>query len=246
MPTVAVVIIGDEILAGKFADENGPWLIGRLRALGAKLARIAVVSDRVGDIAREVRYSAARHELVITTGGVGPTHDDRTLEAVARAFDVELELRDELVALLDAYGLPRNEAALRMARVPRGAELLSSGPRSYPLLQVHNVFVFPGVPALVRSKFEQVAERFAGPEVHTARLHTAQRETEIAHFLGEAQIAHPGVSIGSYPRRGAEGHHVIVTLESTDSDALTSCVDTLRTRLDLLPEAPGGASDAAP
>ena len=101
MPTVGVVIIGDEILSGKFADENGPYLIERLRELGADLRRLVTISDDLDDIAGEVRRCSEAYDLVVTTGGVGPTHDDRTLIGIARAFSVGLVEHPELLELLD-------------------------------------------------------------------------------------------------------------------------------------------------
>ena len=154
MPTVSVVIIGDEILSGKFADENGPYLIQRLRELGADLEHLAVVSDEVERIAEEVARCAARSDWVLTTGGVGPTHDDVTLEGIGLAVERPLHRHPELVALLERFGMELNEAALRMATVPVDSALIWEGELGYPVLQVDNILVFPGVPRLMRAKFE--------------------------------------------------------------------------------------------
>lgn len=216
MPTVAAVIIGDEILSGKFADENGPFFIRRLRDLGADLERLVTISDGVDTIADEVARCSRRYDVVFTTGGVGPTHDDMTLEGVARAFGEELIEHPELVAIMKRFGMELNEAALRMARVPASTELIEDQAMSYPVLRVHNVYVFPGVPRLMQNKFEGVADRFAGQAIHTARLYTPERETRIAATLADAQERHPGVNIGSYPRFGEGDWRVIVTLEGRD------------------------------
>ncbi len=234
MPTAAAVIIGNEILTGKFADENGPYLISRLRTLGCDLRRLVTIDDDVQTIAAEVRACSEAHDVVFTTGGVGPTHDDVTLEGIAAAFDVELEVRDELLTLLDSYGLPRNDAALRMVTLPTGSELVATEPRSYPVVVVRNVYVFPGVPKLMRAKFETVAHRFAGEPVRTARLYTTDRETQIAADLSEVQRQFPRVDIGSYPRFGDGSYRVIVTLESRDDAALAQAVSTLEERLKLV------------
>ncbi len=234
MPTVGVVIIGDEILSGKFADDNGPYLIERLRELGADLRRLVTVTDDPDDIAGEVRRCAESYDRVITTGGVGPTHDDRTFEGIARAFGVGVHPHPELVALLDGFGIERTPASMRMATVPAGSELIPTPGGSYPVLRVRDVYVFPGVPKLMKQKFEAVAEHFAGERVRTARLYTLQRETAIAAALGEVQHAEPSVAIGSYPRFGGCSYRVIVTLESRDDDALARAVRALRGRLDLV------------
>lgn len=231
MPSVAVVIIGNEILNGKFPDENGPYLIRRLRALGADLRHLSVIPDVVERIADEVRRCAASHDLVITTGGVGPTHDDVTVEAVAQAFGLELELSSVLAELMARYDIRLDDTTRRMATVPRGSELVTTHASSYPVLRVRNVYVFPGVPRLMQTKFEALADRFAGGAVHTARIYSAEREAEIAATLGEVQARHPTVEIGSYPRFGEGDYKVIVTLESRDAAALHTAHAELRDRL---------------
>lgn len=216
MPTVSVVIIGDEILSGKFADENGPYLIGRLRELGSDLTHLAVISDEVQSIADEVRRCAERSDWVLTTGGVGPTHDDVTLEGIGLAVGRPLEQHPKLVALLKQFGLEMNEAALRMATVPEGSQLLWEGEVGYPILQVDNILVFPGVPKLMRAKFEAICSRFEADPVHNARVRTTRRETAIADILARAQQQHRDVAIGSYPRYDEGPRHVIVTVEGRD------------------------------
>jgi molybdenum cofactor synthesis domain-containing protein len=220
MPTAAVIVIGNEILSGKFRDENGPYLIERLRVLGCDLKRLVTVPDVVEDIAAEVRHCSAAYDFVFTSGGVGPTHDDVTAEAVALAFDVPLEQRPELVAILRRYNVPENEATLRMASAPLGAELVDHAGLRYPVLCMRNVWMFPGIPRLLREKFENVAERFAGEAVQVARVYTTEHETSIAARLDDLAARHPEVDFGSYPRFGEGAYRVIITLESRDPDAL--------------------------
>ncbi len=231
MPTAAALIIGDEILSGKFADENGPFLIARLRTLGCDLKRVVVLPDLRDEIAAEVRRCSEAYDFVITTGGVGPTHDDVTLESVAAAFDVELEIESELLEILLNYGLPDNEATRRMVNLPMGGDLVWEKGLSYPILVVRNVYIFPGVPKLMHAKFEHIAHRLKGEEVLTARLYTSQRETEIAAILSRVQDDHPQVDVGSYPRWGEASYRVIVTLESRDAEPLASAISALETQL---------------
>jgi FAD synthetase len=231
MPTAAVVIIGNEILTGKFADDNGPFAIRRFRELGCELVRLTVVRDDLDEIADEVRRCSACADLVVTSGGVGPTHDDITLEGVARAFGEPLELRHELVALIDRYGLPRDEATLRMARVPVSAHLEVDAALSFPVVQVHNVYVLPGIPRLFQMKLDALAPRFAGPELHTARVFVTEHETAIAGRLTAVAAAHPQVAIGSYPRFGEGPFRVIVTLEARDRALLEAAVLAVRDAL---------------
>lgn len=227
MPTAAIVVIGNEILTGKFRDENGPYFIDRLRTLGCDLVRIAVVRDEVAEIADEVRRCSALADFVLTSGGVGPTHDDVTLEGIAAAFDLPLEVHPDLLALLRRYGLPEDAANLRMVTVPRGTVLEVGKGRSFPTVVVRNVWIFPGIPGLLRDKFEEVAARFAGEAVRTARIYTEEGESTLAGRLTEVALRHPTVAIGSYPRFGEGPHRVILTLESRDDPGLRSAFDEL-------------------
>jgi molybdenum cofactor synthesis domain-containing protein len=233
MPTAAGIIIEDEILTGKFSDQNGPVLIEVMRRVGADLRRIAVVADDIDAIAREVRTCSDAFDLVVTSGGVGPTHDDVTLMAVADAFDIGLEVRPELVELIERYKMEVNEASLRMATVPIGTELLREGARGFPVLRCRNVLVLPGVPKLFRSKLESVEHLFAGLPIHTTRLYTSEFETAIASRLSAVQDLHANVAIGSYPRSD-EPWAVIVTLESRDPDALEHARAALAEVLELV------------
>ena len=236
MPSAGVVIIGNEILTGKFADENSPWLVARLRQLGCDLFRVAVIADTLDDIAAEVRAQSRRYDWVFTTGGVGPTHDDVTFAGVAQAFDIPLFHHPELVAILQRkLGDACNTAAMRMAEVPQGSALWWDGGVTFPLVVTRNVCIFPGVPSLLRLKFDRVAHRFAGTPVHSVRLRTFHQESEIAALLSEAVAEWPAVAIGSYPRLDDAPVHVIITLESRDNQALAFCEAFLRA---------GGLADA--
>ncbi len=195
---------------------------------------MSTIGDAIDDIADEVRRAAAAHDHVITTGGVGPTHDDRTLEGVARAFGVELEQRDELLELLDRWEIARTEATLRMVTLPRGAELIDSPGTSYPVVRVRNVWIFPGVPRLLQAKFESVAQHFAGTEVACERIYCTQHETDIADVLAAVQRSHPAVTIGSYPRFGEASFRVILTLESRDRALLAAAARDLRDRVEII------------
>ena len=226
MASAAIIIIGNEILTGKFADENGPFLIQRLRQLGCDLGRIVVIPDQPEIIAAEVRACSDRFDHVFTTGGVGPTHDDLTLPSIAMAFDVGLHRHPALEAILRRrLGEACNAAALRMADIPEGSELWWDGEVRFPLIVMRNVAIFPGVPALLRLKFEAVAHRYAGVPVRTERLWTDRTEPDIADVMTEAAGRWPVVAIGSYPRFELDPPKVLVTLESRDEDALVACVE---------------------
>jgi molybdenum cofactor synthesis domain-containing protein len=234
MSTAAVVIIGNEILTGKFADENGPYLTQRLRDIGVDLRRVLVVPDEIDVIAADVADCAARYDHVFTTGGVGPTHDDVTFEAIAAAFGVSLELDDSLLALLDHYGMERHEANLRMCRIPEGTELLRGELKGFPVVRVRNVFVLPGVPMLVKQKFEVVAPMIATDAVRCVRIYARDVETDVAPQISAADEAHPQVDIGSYPRWGEGETRLIVTLETREPDALGPAIADLSAVLDVV------------
>jgi molybdenum cofactor synthesis domain-containing protein len=232
MPTAAVIVIGNEILSGKFGDENGPYLIRRLREIGVDLRRIVVIPDTIDGIAKEVRSAARGFDHVFTTGGVGPTHDDLTFPGIAAAFDRPLERHPDLVRVLKAhYKGPLTEAAWRMAEIPAGAELWWDGDIFYPLVVISNVVVFPGVPSLVRMKFEAVAHRFGGQPILARRLVTQLTEPEIAAALTDASERWPAVAIGSYPRFDTSPHTVILTMEGRDLYALDACEAWLKERI---------------
>jgi molybdenum cofactor synthesis domain-containing protein len=224
VPTACVLVIGDEILSGNFRDENTPWLIDRCRALGLDLRRIVVLPDQVEQIAVEVAACSEAHDWVFTTGGVGPTHDDVTMEGVAAAFGLSMERREELVAILrQKMREQANDEALRMADLPHGSELWWDGEVFFPQVVTRNVVIFPGVPALMRMKFDAVAHRFGGVPMERLRLTTTQPEPLIADCLRRAQRRWPDVHIGSYPRYEQRPWTVIVILESRAAPALAAC-----------------------
>lgn len=228
MKQAALLIIGDEILSGKFADENAPYLIGRLRSLGCRVRRVVVLSDVIDDIAQETARSSADCDFVFTTGGVGPTHDDITMRSIAAAFELPLVSHPRLERVLrEKIKGELTPAALRMAQVPEGSELWWDGGMTFPLIVTRNVHIFPGVPSIMRLKFEAVAERFRGKVLHTARVVTGEYETQIAARLEQAVGRFPSVAIGSYPRYDEGPRHVIVTMEGLDAAQVRAAQDWL-------------------
>jgi len=233
MATASIIVVGREILTGKFRDENGPYLIGRLRTLGIAVRRLVVVDDVVSEIADEVRRCAESTDHVFTTGGVGPTHDDVTFEGVAEAFEVGLVLDETLRGILARFGLV-DAANLRMATVPEGAEMLTAGVETYPIVRVRNVYVLPGIPGLVKQKFEAIAPTLSGRQVHALRVYARDRESDVAGDLAALDAAHPAVDIGSYPRWGESDHRLIVTAESTDRHALDVARQAIEALVDVV------------
>ena len=234
-PTAAILVIGNEILSGKVDEQNARYLIGELRRLGVSLRRIEVIPDVVAEIARSVRALAAAFDHVFTSGGVGPTHDDVTLQAVAEAFDLPVARNAELERLMRAgYGERVHERDLRMADIPVGARLEygPAGPGStWPVVVVRNVWVLPGVPPIFRRKFEAVRELFRAPPIHGRSLYSRAGEGVIAGALDETVAAFPGVEVGSYPHPEAQDYRVKITFDGRDAAAVDGALAFLTTRL---------------
>jgi molybdenum cofactor synthesis domain-containing protein len=229
MTTAAAVIIGNEILSGKFTDENGPWLAKRLREIGVDLCRIAIIPDELTTIASTVRTFSRQYDFVFTSGGVGPTHDDVTFEGVANAFEVPLQRNVEMAdAIRRRMGDVPPAPALRMADLPEGTELIGDG---LPVFVCRNVVILPGVPKYFQQKFQQFAHRLHGTPVQTRRITTHARESAIAAVLATAASRWNAVDIGSYPRVTETPPTVIVTLDSRDQSALNEAWDWLNAHL---------------
>jgi molybdenum cofactor synthesis domain-containing protein len=232
MPTAGIVVIGDEILSGKFVEENAAFLIGELRALGVELRRITVVPDDLDDIAATVVDCARRFDHVFTSGGVGPTHDDVTMMAIARAFGTTITRHPELESRVRGYWKDKvADANLRLADVPAGAHLVFGKDQIWPVVAFQNVYIMPGVPSLFRRKFIDIRDQFRAVPVTAARLYVDLEEGELAPHLDAVVAAHPAVKIGSYPRFAETDFKVLVTLEGPDAGAVTAAFATLAERL---------------
>lgn len=227
--TAAILVIGEEILAGKVEEENARFLVRELRALGVAVRRVEVVPDDTDEIVAALRALAARFDHVFTSGGIGPTHDDLTLGALARAFDMRLARRPELAALIrGAAGDAFLERDLRMADIPEGAELVyGDAPGVWPVIAVRNVYAFPGVPAILRRKFTAIRERFRSAPIHGRALYSRDGEAAIAPALDAAAAAFPQVFVGSYPRLDASDHRVKITVDGRDAAAVEAATARL-------------------
>lgn len=231
--TAAILVIGDEILSGKVEDQNARLLIGELRELGVALRRIVVIPDDVETVAAAVRELSAAFDHVFTSGGVGPTHDDVTINGVARAFNQAVVRHPDLERRLNAhFGANADESKLRMADVPANAELLEMPDWRWPVLVCGNVYILPGVPELFRKKFLAMRERFRVAPFFAQAIYTLEDEFDIAEDLRQVADAHPAVAIGSYPNFSSPDYRVKITLESKDEAALGVAVKSLLGKLD--------------
>ena len=230
--TAGILLIGNEILSGKVTDANAAYLCRELRGLGVEVRRITVVPDEVDLIAAEVRAFSAEYDVVFTSGGVGPTHDDVTIEGVARALGVPVIREPRLVQVLEGYYRGRlNEARLKMADVPEGAELTADGELVFPAIVVRNIYVLPGVPEIFRQKFDSLRERFRDAPFHLCSVYVSMGEGTLADYLNAVLAAHPDLLLGSYPEFSNPEYKVKVTLESKNRGYLEQAVADLLGRL---------------
>ena len=232
MPTAGILVVGNEILSGKVVDTNSPYLCRELRALGVDVERIVTIPDVVDVIADHVRTMSRLHDFLFTSGGIGPTHDDLTIDGVAAAFGRSIELNESIMdRLRRATGHEPNESQLKMARIPSGASLLDAGDLWFPLVIVENVYILPGIPELLRKKFESARDRFRGVPFVLKRVYVTSMESEIAEVLHALLQEFPELMLGSYPRIQEESFRVMLTLESRDAGYVQRALDSLLARL---------------
>ena len=232
-PTAAMLTIGDEILSGRTRDSNMPHLAQALVEKGIALRETRVVPDVEAEIVAAVNALRARYTHVFTSGGIGPTHDDITADAVAAAYGVGIGVREDARAILAAnYANPEgdlNPARLRMARIPDGAALIENPVSRAPGFSLGNVHVMAGVPAVFQAMVAGLLPRLTGGRpLLSESLRVERPEGEIAGPLRLVAEAHPGVSFGSYPFTSAGRFGSNVVARAEDPDALAAAVAALR------------------
>ena len=232
--TAAIVVIGAEVLSAKLVDENGPFLLDALRKRGIDVRELRVIGDDVDTIAKTVRELAAAHGTVITTGGVGPTHDDVTIEGVAAAFGTAVHRNSDLVTRISGYyGDTLQQAALKMAEVPVGSVVQVAPNTGFvPIIRMNNVYILPGVPSLVRRCYRAIENELAHGTFFTQALYFNVVESFIADTLTDVQRSYPDVAIGSYPRFDDAGYLVKVTLDGRDHAKVDAASTALHDRID--------------
>ena len=216
-PTAAMLVIGDEILSGRTRDANMHHLACELCKAGIDLKEVRVVSDEPQPIIDAVRALSGSYDHVFTSGGIGPTHDDITAENVARAFGRSIDVREDARRVLEAHykrtGMELNEARLRMARIPDGAELIENPISAAPGFTLENVYVMAGVPAIFEAMLAHVLPKLSGgAPMLSQSLQIFRGEGDIAGPLADLAARFPDLSIGSYPfqRDGAYGSNVVI------------------------------------
>lgn len=231
--SAAVLVIGDEVLSGRTQDLNVRIIARFLRSYGVQIAEVRIVRDDIGAIVRAVNELRVSHEYVVSTGGLGPTHDDKTADAMAAAFNVPIDVNTDARAILVNHYKGEenlNEARLRMARMPSGAQLIANPVSKAPGFQIGNVFVLAGVPSIVTAMLEDLPGRIRGGEI--VRSVTVRgkgvREGDIAAPLAALQAAADAVGFGSYPWFDPpDGFGVNLVARSTDDQALVRARDDL-------------------
>ncbi|WEK45020.1 MAG: molybdopterin-binding protein [Candidatus Sphingomonas colombiensis] len=233
--TAALVVIGDEILSGRTQDKNVAQIALWLNVQGIRLAEVRVVADREEAIGEAVNTLRARNDYLFTTGGIGPTHDDITVDAIAAALGVNVVHHPKAVAVLERYYATRGgatEARLRMARVPEGADLIENRMSGAPGIRIGNVFIMAGVPHITAGMLDALTGTLEGGRpVVSGTLGCWVAESEVADLLGRMERAHAGVAIGSYPffREGRTGANFVV--RSPDEEQVDRCVADLAAAL---------------
>ena len=234
--TAALVVIGDEILSGRTQDKNVAQVATWLNEQGIRLAEVRIVPDLPDRIADTVNLLRAEHDYVFTTGGIGPTHDDITVDAIAEAFGVPVVVHPQARAILEDYYRDRpgglTEARLRMARVPEGAELIPNPTSGAPGVRMENVFIMAGVPYIAASMLEALTGKLEGGRpVVSVVIGARAPESDVADLLRETEAAHPGVAIGSYPffKEGLYGANFVI--RSEDEELARTTGEDLSARL---------------
>ncbi|ARE40315.1 Molybdopterin binding motif, CinA N-terminal domain [Rhodovulum sp. P5] len=240
-PTAAMLVIGDEILTGRTRDANMHFLAGELVKHGIRLAEVRIVPDVQDRIVEALNALRAAHDTVITSGGIGPTHDDITADAVAAAFGVPIDVRDDARAIMQDYcdrmGRELNDARLRMARIPEGATLIDNPVSAAPGFTLGNVHVMAGVPTIFQAMVAGVLPTLTGGDpLMSQNLSVERAEGDIATLLGGLAAEFPDLSIGSYPynRDGVYGTNIVI--RGTSGERIDSAMGKLCT---LFPEAVG-------
>ena len=236
--TAALIVIGDEILSGRTHDKNIAQVATWLGVQGIRLKEVRVIADDMESIAAAVNELRARHDYLFTTGGIGPTHDDITVDAIAAALGIGVEVHPDARAILDGYYESRGgltEARLRMARVPAGADLIPNRYTGAPGIRIGNLFIMAGVPSITAGMLDALTGELEGGAVLMSEtIGCWVQESEVADLLGATEKAHPSCQIGSYPfwRDGRTGANFVI--RSIDAGELAACTRALGAALEAM------------
>jgi len=238
--TAALIIIGDEILSGRTKDKNIGYIAEYLTGIGVDLSEVRVVPDVEDRIVEAVNALRKTYTYVFTTGGIGPTHDDITADSIAKAFGVGIDHDPRAVAILNArYSDDQlNEARMRMARIPDGADLVVNPVSGAPGFRIENVFVMAGIPSIMQAMLDNIAPVLkTGRKILSQTIEVRIAEGRLAKRLGEIEKAHDGVMIGSYPFMDEQGYGTRLMVRSREEADLQKAADEVRALVrDLKPD----------
>jgi len=226
---ISILIIGNEILSGQVDNTNLSYAIERLSLAGYRVQEVRVVEDQMADIRDAVSSLSARSRYVVSSGGLGPTHDDVTLSAFAMAFEAKMVVHPDLEQrLIDFFGGTLTQSQHSMALVPEGSELVYPRPDQWPLLMVRNCFAFPGMPEFFRKKIDLLVEYLPKLQpLYYAEVLTRSWETEFATELAAIQARHHSVELGSYPKLKRDPYATKITIKSRQVESIQPCLRDL-------------------
>jgi molybdenum cofactor synthesis domain-containing protein len=234
--TAAVLVIGDEILSGRTPDRNINYIAAHCTRVGIRLQEVRIVGDEEDAIVAAVNELRDRHSYLFTTGGIGPTHDDVTADAIAKAMGVPIDHDPRAVELLNAFfvrrGIEATPARMRMARIPHGAELITNTISIAPGFMIGNVVVLAGVPDIMQVMLDDVTAKLrTGAKMLTAAIQLFRPEGDVADIFATHQKKFPDVAMGSYPTFAEGRVSTQLVLRSTDSELLARAKDQLNDAL---------------
>jgi FAD synthetase len=230
--TAGIVTIGSEILSGKVADDNSPYLCRELRSLGVDVKKLVILPDDEEVIAQQIRSWAGKFHLILVCGGLGPTHDDVTMAGIAKGLGRKIVRHPTLLAIIqNRHTASLNQSVLKLAEVPEGSELVLAEGLRYPVVSVSNIYIFPGIPEILKKKFEALKEKFRVAPFFLKKVFLKSPELEIAHHLSTVNALYSNLKLGSYPVLRHPEYQVMVTLESKDPALLEQAFSQLIARL---------------
>jgi molybdenum cofactor synthesis domain-containing protein len=219
--TAVIIIIGDEILAGDVVDTNSHWLAKELRKLGVNTRLFLTLPDDINIVVDFIKHVKNRYDFIFVAGGIGPTPDDITREAIAKVFDVELEVNSDLVDIIKTFFKQElDDKELSMAYLPKGSNIIYDNEKRIFAFHIENIYILPGIPYLLHNIFPIIKERFRTSPIYSLEMLTSKFETEFSDLMKDTKEKFPDVSIGSYPNYNGENYSVKLVFKSRDKNSL--------------------------
>jgi len=235
LKTAGLIIIGNEILSGRTLDKNTQYIAQNLAQIGVQMQEVRIIPDVIDTIITTVQHFSRTYDYVFTTGGIGPTHDDKTAAAVAKAFAVDLIHHPQAhAALVDHYGGKEhmNEGRIKMTQIPQGASLITNPVSVAPGFKIGNVHVMAGVPKIMQGMLSHILPTLEGGDIIQSRqMVVNMAESEIAPILSQLEQEFETIDIGSYPKYKDGKPEVTIILRSTDEETLNTALTSLENRL---------------